>query len=108
VVQDPARSERFIDSQWDYIEQKDYKQLLAKVKGTALATPSGVPYHLNVKARSLALQAVMFSIAVQYGPETSLVREALGTLPDPSRAPMQKSSGRFTNTVTTWIGISPN
>jgi hypothetical protein len=108
LVQDPARSERFIDSQWDYIEQKDYKQLLAKVKGTALATTSGVPYHLNVKARSLALQAVMFSIAVQYGPETSLVREALGTLPDPSRAPMQKSSGRFTNTVTTWIGISPN
>jgi hypothetical protein len=86
LARDPIRSERFIASQLDYIKQRDYEQLLAKVKRTAIATPSGVPYHLNVKARSLALQAVMFSIAVQYGPETSLVRDALNTLPDPSSA----------------------
>ncbi|MCP9772318.1 AAA-like domain-containing protein [Synechococcus sp. Tobar12-5m-g] len=87
LAQDPKTRDSFINSQRDYIEQRDYKQLLAKVKGTALATPSGVPYHLNVKARkSLALEAVMFSIAVQYGPETSLVQNALSTLPDPSKA----------------------
>jgi|LakMenE18May11ns_1017448.scaffolds.fasta_scaffold9872033_1 hypothetical protein len=86
LARDLRTSERFVNSQRDYIEQKDYKQLLVKVNGTDLATPSGVPYHLNVKARSLALQAVMFSIAVQYGPETSLVRDAMSALPDPSRA----------------------
>jgi hypothetical protein len=46
----------------------------------ASAAPASV--QLDVAKRSIALQAVIFSIAVQYGPNTSLVRDALGGLGD--------------------------
>lgn len=88
LARDSNESEKFAISQREFIEQTSYTQLLRKLHGQSCTKPDGKPVNLatpiklNFSGRSRALQQVMFSIAVQYGPETCLVYDALSTMPD--------------------------
>jgi cbb3-type cytochrome oxidase subunit 3 len=88
LAEDAAHKERFALSQAEFIEQTSYTQLLRGLEGKVCTKPDGTqvnlktPILLNIPGRSKALQQVLFSIAVQFGPETCLVHDALGNLPD--------------------------
>jgi hypothetical protein len=86
LANDPGKKDYFVRTQREYIESRDYAQLATSVSKLPLGTPAGEVSHLNISDRSLALRSVLFSIAVQYGPQTSLVRDALAHLKDPSTA----------------------
>jgi hypothetical protein len=86
LAKDPGKKDRFVRTQREYIESRDYAQLATRVAEMPLPTPSDGVYHLHINDRSLALRSVLFSIAVQYGPETSLLGDALAYLKDPSTA----------------------
>jgi len=87
LARDGVQRKKFAISQWEFIEQTSYIQLLRKLKGQSCTKPDGKlikldkPIQLNVAGRSRTLQQVMFSIAVQYGPETCLVHDALSSMP---------------------------
>jgi hypothetical protein len=70
--------------QTDFVTQTGYDRLAARLKSgyPPRAGQAAAPVKLDVNKRSLALRAVIFSIAVQYGPNTSLVQDALGELDD--------------------------
>ncbi len=76
-----AQSPKFAKLQSDFITHVDYRRLSARVKRPP--NPSDTRRNglsLDLDKRSLALRAVFFSIAVQYGPQTSLPFDALEPL----------------------------
>jgi hypothetical protein len=79
---DPLSSTNFSILQTDFITQTSYKILIANLESTQVVTNcKGSPsVGIDVKKHTMALQAVIFSIAVQYGSRTCLVQEALGEL----------------------------
>jgi hypothetical protein len=63
------------------VQKSVYQPLVQRLaRGTPAAGGAAGAVQLDVPRRSIALQAVMFSIAVQYGPNSPLVRDALGGL----------------------------
>ncbi|MBC7778804.1 MAG: toll/interleukin-1 receptor domain-containing protein [Proteobacteria bacterium] len=82
---DPSSASEFSTLQTDFVLQTGYDRLVARLGVLQPATQSAprVPtISLDVAKRSLALRAVLFSIAVQYGPSTRLVQDALSELGD--------------------------
>ncbi|WP_161493332.1 TIR domain-containing protein [Zoogloea sp. LCSB751] len=76
LARDPASAARFAKLQTDFVTQNSFGRLAGQ-----LAARLG----LHLEQRSQALRAVIFSIAVQYGPSTTLVHDALTGLGDLSR-----------------------
>lgn len=76
LARDPASASRFAQLQTDFVAQNSYARLAGQLAARL---------ELDVDRRSQALRAVVFSIAVQYGPSTTLVRDALAGLGDLSR-----------------------
>jgi hypothetical protein len=81
---DPASGAEFAKLQTDFVTETAYKILAARMKSgyPPKAGQAVAPVRLDIDNRSLALRAVIFSIAVQYGPNTRLVQDALGELSD--------------------------
>jgi hypothetical protein len=86
IARDPARGEAFARSQQDFIKRTDYARLRRRLVDPPAsgADPSEGGLGLDICARSLALQAAVFSIAVQYGPATPLPIRALAGAPEPA------------------------
>ncbi|MEQ1696045.1 MAG: toll/interleukin-1 receptor domain-containing protein [Hyphomicrobiaceae bacterium] len=84
LASDPASSAAFATLQTDFVTRDGYDRLAARLKAGYALRPgqAGNPVKLDVSARSLALRAVIFSIAVQYGPSTRLLQDALGEFGD--------------------------
>ena len=82
----PETADLFAAKQADFIKLNDYGRLVAR-----LASPSPVEgdrdaaVAIDVRKRSIALRAVIYSIAVQYGPGTRLVNDAFRDLGDLSK-----------------------
>ncbi|GAB3647684.1 hypothetical protein GCM10028813_10850 [Ramlibacter alkalitolerans] len=75
-----ASAEDFARLQSAFVEKTVYRPLVRRLGAGARTDGAASPVQLDVERRSIALQAVMFSIAVQYGPNSPLVRDALGGL----------------------------
>lgn len=84
---DPASASEFSTLQTDFVLQNDYERLVARMRSppTSPSAPGTRTVTLDVDQRSLALRAVIFSIAVQYGPSTRLVQDALTEMGDLSK-----------------------
>lgn len=78
----PQSASEFADLQLEFVRLSNYQPLINR-----LASPPPVegrrPVSLQADERSFALRAVLFSVAVQYGPATRLVEDALGALEGP-------------------------
>lgn len=87
LADDPVKGPQFAKLQTDFVMQTDFKRLVSRL-ASGLPNPAGAqapPLKLDVTERSIALQATIFSIAVQYGPsDTRLLQDALGELGEPA------------------------
>ena len=87
---DPQTASEFSTLQTDFITQNDYERLVARMRSlqpspASASAPGSARQSLDVEQRSLALRAVVFAIAVQYGPSTRLVPDALAEMGDISK-----------------------
>lgn len=82
---DPQTAVEFATLQTDFVMRNDYERLAARMRSPqspSASAPGGARQSLDVDQRSLALRAVVFAIAVQYGPGTRLVADALAEMGD--------------------------
>ena len=84
LANDTASGPEFATLQTDFVTQTGYNRLVARLASgrPSQAGQGASPVRLDVAKRSLALRAAIFSIAVQSGPNTSLVQDALGEFGD--------------------------
>jgi hypothetical protein len=84
LASDPESGPEFATLQTDFVTQTGYNRLVARLASgrPPQAGQGASPVRLDVAKRSSALPAAIFSIAVQYGPNTSLVQDALGEFGD--------------------------
>ena len=75
-----SEAPEFTALQLQFIQATDFARLVARLRRPA--TPEDNGLGLDIAAKPLALQAVMFSIANQYGPATTLPFDALTPLGD--------------------------
>jgi len=88
LATDAISAAQFAKLQTDFVTRSGYERLAARLKaGYPLRPGQTAQVNLDVGTRSLALRAVIFSVAVQYGPSTRLLQDALSELGDLS---MQK------------------
>lgn len=76
LATDAATAAEFAALQHEFVRSTTYEVLVRR-----LAAKSG----FDVRSRSTALKAVVYSIAVQHGPATRFVGEALAALGDPAQ-----------------------
>ena len=80
-----SQAPEFTAAQLQFILATDFASLAARLKRPRQAErTAGRGLGLDIQKRSLALQAVIFSIANQYGPGTTLPFDALGPLGETS------------------------
>jgi hypothetical protein len=83
LATDVVSAAEFAKLQTDFVTRSGYERLAARLKaGYRLRPGQTAPVKLDVGMRSLALRAVIFSVAVQYGSSTRLLQDALGELGD--------------------------
>jgi hypothetical protein len=86
LASDPTTRDGFAEAQRDFVKQYDYERLWTRLRKPfdPAADPSKAGLGIDICQRSLALQAVVFSIAVQYGPATPVPIRALSGVAEPA------------------------
>ena len=83
---DPATAEDFKKVQIAFVDHGDYRSVYTRLGRPrdphAPMDRRGIG--INILQRSTALQSVIFSVAVQYGPQTSIPVDAVANVDDPS------------------------
>lgn len=84
LANDPESGAKFAKLQTDFVTQTNYKRLSAHLASglSKQVGENGSPIRLDLTKRSDALRAVIFSISVQYGENTSLIQDALDNFGD--------------------------
>jgi hypothetical protein len=82
---DPSSADQFSKLQLDFITKNAYQRIAARLAAQRTPENGSAPESLDINQRSLALRAVVFSVAVQYGPSTSLIQDALSGFGNLSR-----------------------
>jgi hypothetical protein len=97
LARDPATREVFAEAQREFVKRTDYTRLRTRLGRPfdPAADPAGSGLGIDICQRSLALQAVVFSMAVQYGPATPVPIVALSGVPEPATLSDRELIERF-------------
>jgi hypothetical protein len=97
LASDPATRDGFAEAQREFVKRTDYLRLRTRLGKPfdPAAAPSVAGLGIDICQRSLALQTVVFSIAVQYGPATPVPINALSGVAEPAALSDRELIERF-------------